>query len=263
MPVYISVPDDIELGRQVAIAEAVKPRRKRRMKTKAEWTKFVAKKHGPSAVTEALKKASASRKVANDSRRRTWGRIAKIIQADAEEARALDIKLDKEAGVKVSSMGADKGTAPTRKRLQTDNCLLMLTKGQITQEMYDATCRIRAAYLIITKGMDARVATYGEAFGGSGDLYEGVYAAMIQRDYLDWVDAMAERAAANTRVKRCGNRWKTWLPLSIIIDGVTCADIEHQRGMKRETVASYLRDALDLYADVRLGRLKKGARLAA
>ncbi|MFP5513327.1 MAG: hypothetical protein ACLGJC_09625 [Alphaproteobacteria bacterium] len=261
--IRISVPDDIDLGRQAIAAEATKPRRKRRMKTKAEWTKFVAKKHGPAAVTEALRKASASRKVANDSRRRCWSRISKIIQADAEEARALDIKLDKQAGVKVSGAAADKGTAPTRKRLQTDNCLLMLTKGQITQDMYNATCEIRAAYYFIVRGMDARIATYGETFGAGKDDYESVYAVMVQEHYLDWIDAMAERAKANARAKRGGNRWKTWLPMAVIIDGITCSDIAHQRGMKTQTVAEYLRDALDLFNDVRFGRIKRDRRMAA
>ena len=157
----------------------------------------------------------------------------------------------------------DLGTPETRKRLQADNCLLMLNKDQITQEQYDGTCLIRAAYLMITKGMDARVATYGETFGASKDDYESVYAVMVQENYLDWIDAMAERAAANARAKRGGNRWKTWLPMAVIIDGITCSDIAHQRGMKTQTVAEYLRDALDLFNDVRFGRIKRGRAMAA
>ncbi|PWC69118.1 hypothetical protein TSH7_01350 [Azospirillum sp. TSH7] len=157
----------------------------------------------------------------------------------------------------------DLGTPQTRKRLQTDNCLLMLHKDQITQEQYDGTCLIRAAYLLIVNGMDAKAATYGERFGHGTDDYESVWAVMAQENYLDWVDAMAERAAANARAKRGGNRWRTWLPMAVIVDGITCQQIADQRGMKTQTVAEYLRDALDLYNDVRFGRIKRDRRMAA
>ncbi|PWC96947.1 hypothetical protein [Azospirillum sp. TSO5] len=157
----------------------------------------------------------------------------------------------------------DLGTPETRRRLQADNCLVMYHKDQLDQQQYDATCLIRMAYLLITKGMDARVATYGETFGGGKDDYESVYAVMVQEHYLDWIDAMAERAAANARAKRGGNRWRTWLPMAVIIDGITCSDIAHQRGMKPQTVAEYLRDALDLFNDVRFGKLRREEKRAA
>lgn len=157
----------------------------------------------------------------------------------------------------------DLGTPETRRRLQADNCLLMLNKGQLDQMQYDATCLIRAAYLLIVNGMDAKAATYGERFGGGMDDYESVWAVMVQENYNDWIDAMAERAAANARAKRGGNRWRTWLPMAVIVDGITCADIADQRGMKTQTVAEYLRDALDLFNDVRFGRIKRDRRMAA
>ncbi|MCM8735986.1 hypothetical protein M5E06_17780 [Azospirillum sp. A1-3] len=259
----VSVPDDIQLGRQAIAADAPKPRRKRRMKTKAEWAKFVTKKHGPAAVNEALKKASASRKAANDTRRRTWGRIAKIIQADAEEARALDIKLDKDAGVKVSSVGADKGTAPTRKKMRPDTLLWMLDRGQLSQEAYDAALSIRAAYMLITIGMDARVATYGESFGGRGDTWETAWAVQMQELYNDWCDVMVQRAAAAQKVHRGTRRWQTSLVHDIVIEGMTCAEVGADRGMCRKAVADIFRDALDLYLDIKSGKVRAPTKMAA
>ncbi|MFL7901555.1 hypothetical protein ACJ41P_10510 [Azospirillum argentinense] len=263
MPLIVSIPDDI--AAEIAAHRAViadKPKRARKVKGRDEWRGFVAKKFGEAAVVGAISDAARSRKVLSASERASRDRI-KAAAAISEVDPLDEITKDPDSGIKVARYGTDKGTAPTRKRLQADPCETMLSKGQLTQEQYDATTMILAAYQIITQGMGARIATYGASAGGGRDDYESVWAITVQERYLDWVDAMAERAAANAKAKRGGNKWKTWLPLDVIVEGITCQDIAHQRGMKTQTVADYLRDALDLYNDVRFGRIKRGQRMAA
>lgn len=254
----VNVPDGLELGRQVVAAEAPKPRRKRRMKTKAEWAKFVTKKHGPAAVTEALKKASASRKVmsASEKARRAW--VEASSKADRHEVQDLDLKMDKIAGTLVSMREVDRGTPECRRNVTRDAFMVMYEEGRIDQEAYDAGILIAKGWQMETLGLDAQIATYGHRIpGGMGNVSD--YATVILLQYKQWRQAYTAREDARIP----GYRGRFNGVMAVIRDGWSCKAAEKAHGIGVARLFPHLLDALELYNAIRFGRGQWRAKKAA
>ncbi|AWJ86336.1 hypothetical protein TSH58p_22745 (plasmid) [Azospirillum sp. TSH58] len=162
-------------------------------------------------------------------------------------------------GVVVDVHGRDRGTAQTRTKLRPDTLVLLLNRGPergLSQEQYDAAHLIRTAVRIIVGGMGLKACSM-ERMGGGGRSdgeTETQWAIRVQEDYNAWVDAMAERAVAAKRARRDSRAWQTGPVMDIVVDGMTCNEVEGARCMRNGSAAAALRDALDLYLDVRRSR---------
>ncbi|WP_395454754.1 hypothetical protein ACHMW5_13650 [Azospirillum melinis] len=151
----------------------------------------------------------------------------------------------------------DLGSPETRKKLRPDTLLLMLDRGQLDQPQYDAAVLIRSGYMIRTFGLGVKVASYGERVASrTGDGYQSVWAATIERNYRTWVDEILSQERAIGRQLKGARRPKTDAITDIIISGLTCNEVEGRRRMKNGSVGPMLREALDTYNDIRWRRGK-------
>ncbi|WP_129557145.1 hypothetical protein [Azospirillum baldaniorum] len=163
---------------------------------------------------------------------------------------------DRKTGIVVDVHENDKGTAQTRAKLRPDTLVLLLNRGAergLSQEQYDAAHLIRSAVTIIIAGMGLKACSM-ERLGGPGRSdgeTETEWAVRVQEDYNAWVDVMAERAAAAKLVRRDSRAWQAGPVLDIVVDGMTCNEVAAARCMRDKAIVPALRDALDLYNDLR------------
>lgn len=111
--------------------------------------------------------------------------------------------------------------------------------------------------MIRTFGLGVKVASYGERVASrTGDGYQSVWAATIERNYRTWVDEILSQERAIGRQLKGARRPKTDAITDIIISGLTCNEVEGRRRMKNGSVGPMLREALDTYNDIRWRRGK-------
>lgn len=184
------------------------------------------------------------------------------IRRETETGRLDALGLVKDpAGVVVARhAGVEKGTPQTRAKLRPDTLQLLLKRGPergISQDQHDAAILIRSAYSLIINadvglGMKAcSLETIGRG-ARKGD-YETAWQVTVQGHYLDWVDAMAERAKAVMKYRKV-RRWQVGPILDVVVDGMTCTEVEDARCLRNGSMGEHLREGLDLYNDIRFNR---------
>ncbi|WP_188260854.1 hypothetical protein [Azospirillum tabaci] len=209
------------------------------------------------AATDVLTKAERTRlavkqAIAADEARRELMRQ----EARADFLDGFGRHRDRKTGIVVDVHENDRGTAQTRAKLRPDTLVLLLNRGPergLSQEQYDAAHLIRSAVTIIIAGMGLKACSM-ERLGGPGRSdgeTETEWAVRVQEDYNAWVDAMAERAMAARRIRKDSRRWQTGPVLDVIVEGMTCNEVEAARCMRNGSVADALREAMSLYCDLR------------
>lgn len=209
------------------------------------------------AATDVLTRAertrlAVKRAIAADEARRELMRQ----EARADFLDGFGRHRDRKTGIVVDVHENDRGTAQTRAKLRPDTLELLLNRGAergLSQEQYDAAHLIRAAVTIIIAGMGLKACSM-ERLGGPGRSdgeTETEWAVRVQEDYNAWVDAMAERAIAAKQVRRDSRAWQTGPVLDIVVDGMTCNEVAATRCLRDKAIVPALRDALDLYNDLR------------
>ncbi|WP_376960127.1 hypothetical protein ABNQ39_20665 [Azospirillum sp. A26] len=227
MPVYINVPDGIEFNRPVRMPAAVLSAPIRRVE--ADQPERPRKPLDPAKLNRSIRAAA-------ERRRRELEQEAK------EEARRPE---------------CDAGTQETRDRIGEDPLLRMLSRDQLTQEQYTAAVQIAAGYRLDTLGMDAQIASYGHRIPGGPGSSSVEYAARIVSAYAAWRREFDKREQAAGRMLHGCRKSRLLAVMDVIVNGLTCRQVEGRRRMKNGTLASILRDALDLYDDVRSGKVKR------
>lgn len=150
----------------------------------------------------------------------------------------------------------DLGTPETRRRIVHDPLLRMLENDQIDQPQYDAAVLIAKGWQLITVGLDAQIATYGHRIpGGNGDA-PAEYAAVLIRQYHAWIKEVQDREQAAGRFMHGARRSRVPAITDVIIHGMTCYYVQRCRRMKNGDLLGYVREALDVYNDIRFARGK-------
>lgn len=227
MPVYISVPDGIEFTRSAPAPAAVLSAPIRRVE--APQPDRPRTPLDPTKLNRSIRAASE--------------RHRRKLEAAAKE--------DSQRGE------CDAGTPETRDRMGQDPLIRMLARDQITQEQYTAAVQIAAGYRFDTLGMDAQIASYGHRVPGGPGTSSLEYAARIVAAYAAWRREFDRQEQAAGRMLHGCRKSRLLAIMDVIVNGLTCRQVEGRRRMKNGTLTPILRDALDLYDDVRSGKVKR------
>lgn len=163
----------------------------------------------------------------------------------------------------------DLGTPETRKamekgkRMVKDSMLGMYERELIDQDQYNAGVMIATGWRFITIGMDAQIATYGTRIpGGDGDS-PSEYATILIRQYHAWIKEVQDREQAAGRFMHGARRSRVPAITDVIIHGLTCNHVEGCRRLRKGSLIGFVRDALDVYTDIRFLRGKWAIKRAA
>lgn len=164
---------------------------------------------------------------------------------------------------------SDLGTPETRraldrrKRMVKDSLIHMYERDMIDQQQYDNAVLITKGWQFITIGMEAQIATYGTRIpGGNGDS-PSEYATILIRQYHAWIKEVQDREQAAGRFMHGARRSRVPAITDVVIHGMTCNYVEGCRRLSKGSLIGFVRDALDVYSDIRFLRGKWAVKRAA
>lgn len=227
VPIYLSVPDGIEFTRSAPAPAA--------------------------GLSTQIHRAEAQQ----PDRPRTPLDPAKLNRSIRDAAERHRRKLEAAAKADSQRGESDAGTPQTRDRMGQDPLIRMLSRDHITQEQYTAAVQIAAGYRFDTLGMDVQIATYGHRVPGGPGTSSLEYAARIVAAYAAWRREFDRQEQAAGRMLHGCRKSRLLAIMDVVVNGLTCRQVEGRRHMKNGTLSAILRDALDLYDDVRSGKVKR------
>jgi len=157
-----------------------------------------------------------------DKRRRA--KVADILRRDASDAN------DERIGI----VGP---TPETTKKLRAQNTLVvMVRKGQLTQDQHNAAIYIEEAYTAIVRGVAVRLMSYEERTDKSGTV--GLHES-------EWAIEMAERYTQWRNLARKSKYFNACMDL--IVHGASLNAVKKARGVDHRTIKPRLAGLLDIY----------------
>ncbi|MFQ5534687.1 MAG: hypothetical protein ACE5EM_07700 [Sphingomonadales bacterium] len=143
----------------------------------------------------------------------------------------------------------DKPTAQTRAKLKPDPLWALAQRGVLSNEQIQAAWDIRAAFEIITVPVRLRLASLEKIDCGAADHRESERSIRLLKQYNAWIDEMTRYRLPAGPV------------LDIVVESLSCREVDRRRRVRKGTARNLLVEALDLYCKV-VGWPLSGRRLA-